>query len=910
MLLILVCIAFYSFFRPDDSSNENRGISIEQTDNTCSVYSKGWGSNRLWILENNHLKVSINANTAQIMEILTLDSNVRHLSDTDKKPNRYFGYFPVIKGQIKNPPDLTSIDGTSGEEVWVKFYGKKFGIYQEIYIKLKPNAHSIQIAYKVSNETENPSKGDFIFSLNGKMGDELKDDMILIPAKGGGLRRLDVSKGSEYCSVDYHFFRNWFGSIDNESKEMLVLSLPISDDEQESTIYADLNITGYRFGLARHRMTLKKQESANINFSLFALNRDRTDLISDVPWKEEAIRLFGNLDLISATPSGSGRLLSASFGLATTEIDRLNEKNMEVDAKVKINIRLNRYSTSEKVSLTTGIDVKTHSAQSSEPIFSQEQPVSLGGWFQSNEKTVSFTIDRKLLSHGRYDVFLIVRDRRLILTDRLNLGGFCRKIDLPAPAMKTGFPVERVIARRMSQRVFSDEMIPLEQLSYILYYCAGLIKDNDKTAKTPMITHKRTTPGKYEVFVYFRHENIVYHYDKLLHKLIFHQQGGHSSISEFEEEDILASSSIRADIAPIDIIIADDGGASNSFFQSIQLASAALNIGACIYDDEKHPWFKLPKGYIKLHSVSLGKPFTPFVFKPNLRADDPPGKRTPLVDESWNKRGLYLAEKYKGAKREPEMSAIKPNLGGILEHALTFEEAVKKGIQTSSFKKDLLLKPWEKYQFLWAAYGRSYLKENQESRDYFDDRRLMFVPGGVHRTAPSAHGKYPFDIYVMDESGLYQYFGKRHYLHLLSEGDYRDQLIKLSNAPFENPSVLYLFSRRDAKFKAPPETLYDEAYFSAQNMLLTGAAMDIAIDIALIKWNKGALPIWKEILASAEEVSKSPVVGRGSNLANKLPLPGAIIAVGRTTKKDIRLHSYAEYTATAFKPYKVEEKAD
>jgi SagB-type dehydrogenase family enzyme len=79
-------------------------------------------------------------------------------------------------------------------------------------------------------------------------------------------------------------------------------------------------------------------------------------------------------------------------------------------------------------------------------------------------------------------------------------------------------------------------------------------------------------------------------------------------------------------------------------------------------------------------------------------------------------------------------------------------------------------------QILWAAYGITH-KQNSPA----------FLRGGL-RTAPSAGGLYPLEIYLVCgkveglKPGLYKYLSESHELELLIEGDVRKDLAKAALA--------------------------------------------------------------------------------------------------------------------------------
>jgi len=77
---------------------------------------------------------------------------------------------------------------------------------------------------------------------------------------------------------------------------------------------------------------------------------------------------------------------------------------------------------------------------------------------------------------------------------------------------------------------------------------------------------------------------------------------------------------------------------------------------------------------------------------------------------------------------------------------------------------------------LWATYGYSLL-------------------GTGHRTVPSAYGEYPFQIYVCNETGVYNYTAESHSLYQTSLMDKRSDIIRHASAPeyLERAPAFFVF---------------------------------------------------------------------------------------------------------------------
>lgn len=132
-------------------------------------------------------------------------------------------------------------------------------------------------------------------------------------------------------------------------------------------------------------------------------------------------------------------------------------------------------------------------------------------------------------------------------------------------------------------------------------------------------------------------------------------------------------------------------------------------------------------------------------------------------------------------------------------------------------------------QILWAAYGITY-KQGSPG----------FLRGGL-RTAPSAGGLYPLEIYLVCgkveglKPGLYKYLSETHELELLSEGDIRNDLAKAALAQdfiSEAPASLFfsaVYKRTTQKYGERGRERYVcmDLGHSAENVYLQAAALNL-----------------------------------------------------------------------------------
>ena len=136
-------------------------------------------------------------------------------------------------------------------------------------------------------------------------------------------------------------------------------------------------------------------------------------------------------------------------------------------------------------------------------------------------------------------------------------------------------------------------------------------------------------------------------------------------------------------------------------------------------------------------------------------------------------------------------------------------------------------------QLLWAAYGITKKKDSP-----------AFLRGGF-KTAPSAGGLYPLEIYVVAgnvtglPAGIYQYKPVAHELAKIAEGDRRCDLRNagLGQSMIEDaPAVIVysaVFARTTGKYgkRGRERYVWMDAGHSAQNIYLQAQALDIGVCI-------------------------------------------------------------------------------
>lgn len=138
------------------------------------------------------------------------------------------------------------------------------------------------------------------------------------------------------------------------------------------------------------------------------------------------------------------------------------------------------------------------------------------------------------------------------------------------------------------------------------------------------------------------------------------------------------------------------------------------------------------------------------------------------------------------------------------------------------------------------------LKNRHSDKEYADTKltkqqlsEVLWAADGVnredgHRTAPSAMGKYPIDIYVVLEEGIYLYNPAKHELTPVAQGDFRKQSASQDYAHTAPLNLVYVadFEKFAGVRDASPEKMTEwacmESGAQAQNVYLYCASEGLA----------------------------------------------------------------------------------
>jgi SagB-type dehydrogenase family enzyme len=166
------------------------------------------------------------------------------------------------------------------------------------------------------------------------------------------------------------------------------------------------------------------------------------------------------------------------------------------------------------------------------------------------------------------------------------------------------------------------------------------------------------------------------------------------------------------------------------------------------------------------------------------------------------------------ASREASLVESTPLPAPSLEGRLSLEETLAARRSLREYQ-DEPLSLQETGQLLWASQG-------------------ITDPAG-YRTAPSAGGLYPLEIYLATGEGVFQYDPAAHSLRIVKEGDSRPDLYEAAvrqESVLKAPAVFVItavFERTGQKYGETrgPRYVYMEVGHAAQNLLLQAVALEL-----------------------------------------------------------------------------------
>lgn len=375
--------------------------------------------------------------------------------------------------------------------------------------------------------------------------------------------------------------------------------------------------------------------------------------------------------------------------------------------------------------------------------------------------------------------------------------------ELPPP-IDVEMILEKTIFRRMSVREFTNETVSDEELSTILWAAFGLREDNKHT-----ISKINNT---YSAVIYVINEEAAYRYNPVNHSLIIYKEGDFRGNLVRTQYDAPYQIGLCWDNEKAD---PNQGGVElGQIGQNIQFMANALNLGTVV-TGEIPPAIQglgLPENEEGLILMPLGYPKTEYDF-----IDRPMWiSSLPKIEESTNTL-MYILRNLNETI----------NLNGELT-----EQEIS--------------------QIIWSSYGFS---------NYIDKSEQEPVHLKRHRTVPSAHGYYPFEIYVITKEGIFRYYPNilieiiSKYLSILNapvdffglpiitflskvkSGDFRSNIADitsnsyLEDAPLIIIPVLNLENAKELAIESAMRFWFYEAGASAHNIMLESTALSLSSKI-------------------------------------------------------------------------------
>jgi nitroreductase len=291
------------------------------------------------------------------------------------------------------------------------------------------------------------------------------------------------------------------------------------------------------------------------------------------------------------------------------------------------------------------------------------------------------------------------------------------------PPLTVDMVLEETISRRMSVRSFLTDAVTNEELSTILWAAYGFNDNGERNIFSP--------DGTFSTIIYVIRNDATYKYVPSNHSLSLYVSGNYLHLGQYTSPikfglvwDMNISSNETKAMAEIGMI-----------GQNIYFDANALNLGVVttgMYVDDLYQ-LGLPANEKPAIIMPLGHPSTSYDFTYN----PPPASNLPLITNNSKSLADALNDR-------------------------TYAETWY----------DIPLSIREQSQLLWASYGTSYLYDNLNNKR--------------HRTLPSAIGYYPYKIFAVNHSGVYEYLPNTHSSTDVVFGDRRI----LVNSSIESGSII------------------------------------------------------------------------------------------------------------------------
>ena len=272
-----------------------------------------------------------------------------------------------------------------------------------------------------------------------------------------------------------------------------------------------------------------------------------------------------------------------------------------------------------------------------------------------------------------------------------------QEILLPPPQV-IEMPFEGSIMRRASMRNFTMEPVTDEELSTVLWAAYGLRDDGNMTV--PEIN------GVHATVIYVLLED-VYKYNPMNHSLVLYKEGDYRDIVGWQYS------------APVQLCLCWNTDIADANLGSAELGAVGQNI------------------YFAANAIDLG---TVITAQSNSPAITPVG--IPENEYGMGVMPLGHLEFDYNFKYRPMLFSLLPR---IRCSGVSLTTTLEKRNEVTSWDEDIISRK-DLSHLIWASYGYSY---------FLDESNTGKVKR--HHTVPSAHGYYPFRIYVATRSGVFRY---------------------------------------------------------------------------------------------------------------------------------------------------------
>jgi SagB-type dehydrogenase family enzyme len=408
-------------------------------------------------------------------------------------------------------------------------------------------------------------------------------------------------------------------------------------------------------------------------------------------------------------------------------------------------------------------------------------------------------------------------------------------ISLPQPH-SSDMLLERTICRRMSFHTgYPATPVTDEELSSVLWAAYGVTTTGGRTIYSPN--------GTYSTTIYVIRSDATYIYVAANHSLRLWKTGNYLHLGQDTGAPIKFGMIWNRSISPDEKAGMAEIGmiAQNVYFEANALDLATLTTGMSVNDLNQLGLSSNEKPEIIMHLGHLPDLYD-FIYDPL------PASNLPLVINNT----VTLAD------------------------AVTFRQIVNNWNTTE-------LSLLEESQILWCSYGTSYLF------DKINNRR--------HRTLPSAMNVYPFKIYAVNQSGVYQYTPETHSISMIVSGDKRELIrnaVENNNISItSSPWIIIPFWDTNKGSQRYIQWWWYEAGAIVHNILLEATALNLGGNVVSVITDQNALRSALGLTGQTNLVAMDLVMVGYINGSSKNYPPSTPTLLGPSNGKRGMLYNYS-----------------